>query len=42
VAASGPADSQTTSREEIDAIVAFLKSLDGEGWQDVAPSHFPR
>jgi cytochrome c peroxidase len=27
---------------EIDAIVAFLQSLDGEGWQDVAPSHFPR
>jgi len=30
------------SGDEIDAIVAFLKSLDGEGWQDVAPSHFPR
>jgi len=30
------------SDDEIDAIVAFLKSLDGEGWQDVAPTHFPR
>jgi cytochrome c peroxidase len=27
---------------EIDAIVAFLRSLDGEGWQDVVPSQFPR
>ena len=27
---------------EIDAVVAFLKSLDGEGWQDTGPSHFPR
>jgi cytochrome c peroxidase len=27
---------------EIDALVAFLRSLDGEGYQDVAPKAFPR
>jgi len=27
---------------EIDAVVGFMESLDGEGWQDRAPSHFPR
>jgi cytochrome c peroxidase len=27
---------------EIDAVVRFLESLDGEGWQDRAPSRFPR
>jgi cytochrome c peroxidase len=26
---------------EVEAIVAFLRALDGEGWQDVPPSHFP-
>ena len=27
---------------EIDALVAFLESLNGEGWQDVGPSGFPQ
>jgi cytochrome c peroxidase len=27
---------------EIDDILAFLRSLEGEGWQDAGPSHFPR
>ena len=27
---------------EIDAVVSFLESLDGDGWQDRAPSRFPR
>ena len=27
---------------DVDALVAFLKSLDGEGYQDTAPKHFPR
>jgi cytochrome c peroxidase len=26
---------------EIDALVAFLESLNGEGWQDTGPSRFP-
>ena len=30
-----------TSRE-VDALVAFLKSLDGEGYLDVSPASFPR
>ena len=30
------------SSDEVAAIVAFLSSLDGEGWQDAAPLHFPR
>lgn len=28
--------------EEIDALVAFMKALDGEGYMDAAPSAFPR
>jgi cytochrome c peroxidase len=28
--------------QEIDAIVAFLESLNGEGWQDTGPRVFPR
>jgi cytochrome c peroxidase len=28
--------------EEIDALVAFLRSLEGEGYQDRAPTRFPR
>jgi cytochrome c peroxidase len=28
--------------DEIDAIVAFLKTLEGEGWQDSGPKYFPR
>ena len=27
---------------EIDALVAFLRSLDGEGYQDTAPKAFPQ
>jgi len=27
---------------EIDALVAFMGALEGEGWQDTAPKHFPR
>jgi cytochrome c peroxidase len=27
---------------EIDAVVAFMQALDGEGYQDVAPTEFPR
>jgi cytochrome c peroxidase len=27
---------------EIDAIVAFLRTLEGEGYQDSAPAHFPQ
>lgn len=27
---------------DVDALVAFLLSLDGEGYQDTAPKHFPR
>jgi cytochrome c peroxidase len=27
---------------EIDALVAFLETLNGEGYQDTAPKHFPR
>jgi len=26
----------------VDALVAFLEALDGEGFQDVAPRSFPR
>ena len=28
--------------EEIDAVVAFMEALDGEGYQDVAPESFPK
>jgi cytochrome c peroxidase len=28
--------------EELDALVAFMHALDGEGWQDTAPAHLPR
>jgi cytochrome c peroxidase len=28
--------------EEIDALVAFMQALEGEGYQDVAPSSFPQ
>ena len=28
--------------EDVDAIVAFLKSLDGEGYQDTPPTSFPQ
>lgn len=27
---------------EVDALVAFLRSLDGEGFQDTAPATFPQ
>jgi cytochrome c peroxidase len=30
------------SGDEVDAIVAFLQSLEGEGYQDKAPSRFPQ
>lgn len=30
------------SEGEVDALVAFLNSLNGEGWQDEGPSHFPQ
>ena len=30
------------SSEQVDALVAFLEALDGEGFQDVAPRSFPR
>ena len=29
------------SDEELDALVAFMFALEGEGWQDTAPHHFP-
>ena len=29
------------SAQEVDDVVAFLKSLDGEGWQDSGPTAFP-
>jgi cytochrome c peroxidase len=28
--------------DEVDAIVAFLRTLEGEGYQDTAPTHFPQ
>jgi cytochrome c peroxidase len=28
--------------EEIDAVVAFMQSLEGEGYQDTPPKHFPQ
>lgn len=28
--------------QDVDALVAFLKTLDGEGYQDQAPKYFPR
>jgi cytochrome c peroxidase len=28
--------------EEIDALVAFLKTLEGEGYQDTPPTTFPQ
>jgi hypothetical protein len=30
------------SSEQVDALVAFLEALDGEGFLDVAPRSFPR
>jgi cytochrome c peroxidase len=30
------------TERDIDALVAFLKTLDGEGYQDQSPKHFPR
>ncbi|HVZ20442.1 MAG TPA: hypothetical protein VG871_05240, partial [Vicinamibacterales bacterium] len=30
------------SPREVDAIVEFLDTLNGEGWQDQGPSSFPR
>jgi cytochrome c peroxidase len=30
------------SEEEIDALVAFMSALEGEGWQDTAPALFPQ
>jgi cytochrome c peroxidase len=27
---------------EVDALVAFMRALDGEGYMDVAPAHFPQ
>lgn len=30
------------SQSDVDDVVAFLKSLNGEGYQDRAPRHFPR
>jgi hypothetical protein len=28
--------------EDVDAIVAFLESLDGQGYQDTPPTTFPQ
>lgn len=28
--------------EDVDAIVAFLESLDGQGYQDTQPTRFPQ
>jgi len=28
--------------DEVDAIVAFLRTLEGQGYQDTAPTHFPQ
>ena len=30
------------SEAEVDALVAFLESLDGEGYEDTAPAVFPQ
>ncbi len=30
------------TEEEIDALVAFMEALDGEGYQDTAPVAFPQ
>ena len=30
------------AEQQIDELVAFLKSLDGEGYQDTPPKYFPR
>ncbi len=30
------------TEEEIDALVAFMEALDGEGYQDIAPAAFPQ
>jgi hypothetical protein len=30
------------TEQEIDAIVAFMQALDGEGYQDTAPAAFPQ
>ena len=27
--------------EEVDAMAAFMEALDGEGYQDTGPEHFP-
>ena len=32
----------TLTERDVDALVAFLKTLDGEGYQDQSPKHFPR
>jgi cytochrome c peroxidase len=37
-----PRDGLRLTQGEIDDIVAFLGALEGEGWQDVEPRHFPR
>ena len=29
------------TEEEIDALVAFMEALEGEGYQDTAPTSFP-
>ena len=28
--------------DDVDAIVEFLRTLEGEGYQDTAPTHFPQ
>jgi cytochrome c peroxidase len=30
------------SRRDVEALVAFMKALDGEGFEDVAPRAFPQ
>jgi cytochrome c peroxidase len=30
------------TEQEIDALVAFMQALDGEGYQDTAPAAFPQ
>lgn len=39
---SGRVRPLTLTPDEIDALVAFLESLNGEGYQDTPPRHFPR
>ena len=34
-------DTLNLTEGEIDALVAFMEALDGEGYQDVSPASFP-